>query len=151
MARGGLWVVSQGVLLCAVLASPWLCPPIYLWSERTHLVVGDAFLAAGALELAAGFISLGSGLTPFPRPPDGSVLCTTGAFKLVRHPIYAGLILVISGYCLTMASTLELPLPLIAVIFFDRKAAAEERWLVQRFPAYEEYRRRTKRFFPFTY
>jgi protein-S-isoprenylcysteine O-methyltransferase Ste14 len=101
--------------------------------------------------VAAGARSLGSNLTPFPHPRDDVSLQTVGVFHLVRHPIYGGLILLIAGYCLALPSMPEIAFAVCTVIFFDRKAAREERWLRERFPAYGEYSTRTKRFVPWVY
>jgi len=39
----------------------------------------------------------------------------------------------------------------VVFAFFDRKAAYEERWLLVRYPDYQQYRQRTAKFFPFVY
>ena len=51
--------------------------------------------AAGvAVCVAAGRV-LGRGLTPFPRPVEGAPLADTGPYGVVRHPFYAGALLLL--------------------------------------------------------
>ena len=50
----------------------------------------------------------GENLTPFPEPLPGARLVESGAYRLVRHPIYGGLILGALGWGLLTASPLAL-------------------------------------------
>ncbi len=60
----------------------------------------------------AGVVSLGSSLTPFPKPSERSTLRGRGAYRLVRHPIYGGLLLVALGW-----SLISSPLALVTTAF----------------------------------
>ena len=151
VGRGGLWVVFQTALFATVVIGPPLWPPVLPWVGESHRAVGWVLLSIGIVELAGGFIFLGSSLTPLPYPKDNSQFRKDGLFRLVRHPIYGGLILIITGYCLTLSSMTELAMAAFALLFFDRKAHREERWLRDRFPGYFEYSRRTKKFIPWLY
>jgi protein-S-isoprenylcysteine O-methyltransferase Ste14 len=64
----------------------------------------------------------------------------------VRHPIYGGLVLLLTGYTLAWSNwTVALLVGFIALQYFQAKARAEERWLLRRFPAYEAYMRQVRR------
>ena len=55
--------------------------------------------------------------------------------------------------CFRLALT-RLAMPLWAallLVFFDIKSRREEAWLVARFPAYADYRRRVRKLIPFIY
>jgi protein-S-isoprenylcysteine O-methyltransferase Ste14 len=55
-------------------------------------------------------------------------------------------VLLLAGYTLVWSNwTLALIVGFIAYLYFQGKAAAEERWLVERFPAYLTYMRRVPR------
>ena len=69
----------------------------------------------------------------------------------MRHPIYAGLIIGALGWSLLTNSLLALGLAVVLLIFFDIKSRREERQLLARFPAYADYRRRVRKFFPYLY
>jgi protein-S-isoprenylcysteine O-methyltransferase Ste14 len=72
------------------------------------------------------------------------VLVETGPFAVVRHPIYAAGILVFAGFgLLTSIPATAATVALAALWHF--KARVEERLLAERFPEYEDYRRRVRR------
>jgi len=98
-----------------------------------------------------GVLDLRENLTPFPKPLPGANLVDTGAYGLVRHPIYGGLILGGAGWSLFMASPLALFLALMLAVFFDLKSRREELWLAEQFAEYEAYRSRTRRMLPWVY
>jgi protein-S-isoprenylcysteine O-methyltransferase Ste14 len=75
-------------------------------------------------------------------------LVTNGIYRFVRHPIYAGDLLLVIGLQLALQSWLFL-LGLIIACVIVRQAIAEEKLLLTKFPEYHDYCMRTKRFFPF--
>ena len=56
------------------------------------LLVGLVAIAGGGLLAVRGSWDLRASFSPFPRPVEGAPLIETGAYRLVRHPIYGGLI-----------------------------------------------------------
>ena len=103
-------------------------------------------MTAGALVVVWGIRSLGRNLTPGTEPLAGAELITTGAYAHFRHPIYTGVVLLLAGYTLAWSNwTLGLVMGFIALQYFQAKAGAEERWLMERFPAYQAYMRHVPR------
>ena len=101
--------------------------------------LGAALMTVGGVVVVWGIRSLGSNLTPGTEPLAGGELITTGAYAHVRHPIYAGVVLLLTGYTLAWSNwTLALIVGFIALQYFQAKASAEERWLMQRFPGIQE-------------
>jgi protein-S-isoprenylcysteine O-methyltransferase Ste14 len=153
-SRGEGWVLAQFALLAAIALAPRSLGPLRPWPEplaRVALPLGLVLIALGALLGAAAALSLGPNLTPFPRPrPDGS-LVQGGVYALVRHPIYASVLLLALGWSLLRAGTPALLLTLALALFFDQKARREEAWLLERFPAYADYRRRVRKLIPWIY
>lgn len=80
----------------------------------------------------------------------GQALVTRGLYGYIRHPIYAGDILLLIGLQLALNSWLVLAAIIPAVVAF-RNVQAEERILVRAFPEYAEYCRRTRMFVPFVF
>lgn len=146
--RGEGWVAIQLVLLAGIglagLAGP-------AWSGDARLVtlaIGSGIGLAGFVLAIAGIVQLREAITPFPYPTANARLLDGGAYRLVRHPIYAGIVAMAAGYGLVTASPLVLGLALVLLGFFGLKSAREETWLSARFPEYGAYRRRTRRLVP---
>ena len=149
--RGEGWVVIQFALLAAV-AVAGLAGPAWEGAARTATtVLGAGLLAAGLVLAFRGVVDLRDALTPLPHPRDGASLVDTGSYRLVRHPIYGGIIVGAAGYGLVMASPLALVGAAVLLGFFRLKSAREELWLEARYPGYAAYRARTRRLVPFVY
>jgi protein-S-isoprenylcysteine O-methyltransferase Ste14 len=150
------WVWGQlALLLIIALVAPLL--PRYVNLGGADFVLnrvdpagirwlGAGLIAAAAFVMAWGIRSLGPNLTPGTEPLPDAQLVTTGAYAYVRHPIYTGIVLFAAGYTLVWSNwTLALLLGFLALQYFQAKARAEEKWLVQRFPAYNTYVRQVPR------
>ena len=149
--RGEGWVVIQFVLL-AVVAVSGLAGPAWAGAARlATTVLGAVLVALGLLLAFRGLMDLRDALTPLPHPRDGASLVDTGAYRLVRHPIYGGIIVGAAGYGRLMASPLTLAGAALLLGFFRVKSAREELWLDTSYPGYAAYRARTRRLVPFIY
>jgi protein-S-isoprenylcysteine O-methyltransferase Ste14 len=115
------------------------------------VAAGAVLIAMGGLLAARGVLDLRENLTPYPRPLPGAQLVESGAYGLVRHPIYGGLILGALGWGLATASPLALGGALVLLAFFDLKSRREEIWLAEQFADYGSYRARTRRLLPWLY
>ncbi len=147
--RGEGWVLVQGVLLVVVAAAGWSLGPD--WSGLLRLagiVLGIALISGGVALAVRGVVDLGGAMTPLPRPRDDADLVDTGAYGVVRHPIYSGLILAAFGWAIAQASVVAIAMAVLLAAFLRVKSAREEAWLEQRFPAYADYRARTRRLIP---
>jgi protein-S-isoprenylcysteine O-methyltransferase Ste14 len=146
--RGEGWVALQALALLGVAASALADVD---WPARLTLplaLAGVALLGAGAVLVVAGARALGPSLTPLPRPRPGGGLRREGVYRLVRHPIYGGVLLLAAGWTLAVAPLAALPTAALAAVF-DLKSRREEAWLAERYEGYAEYRRRTpRRFLP---
>jgi len=113
-------------------------------------VAGLIVFSAGLLLAVAGRLRLGEN---WANLEDSSVLpeqqlVSHGVYRFVRHPIYGGDLLLLTGLELALNSWLVLVvLPITAVVI--RQARQEEGILSRAFPGYAEYRKRTKMLVPF--
>jgi protein-S-isoprenylcysteine O-methyltransferase Ste14 len=150
------WVWGQLALFLLIgLAAPLLPRHVNLGSADFILNrvdpawirwLGGVIIVAGAGVMGWGMRSLGRNLTPGIEPLPGAELVATGAYAYVRHPIYTGVVLLLAGYTLAWSNwTLAIVMGFIALQYFQAKAAAEERWLMKRFPGYPTYMRRVPR------
>jgi protein-S-isoprenylcysteine O-methyltransferase Ste14 len=150
--RGEGWVAGQILLVSAVFLSALVGRG---WSSDYAVAaytLGGTLFALGLLLLATAGLQLGTSLTPFPAPREDQQLTTTGAFALVRHPMYGGGILIALGWTIVFASVVGLGLTLVLAIFLDLKARREEVWLNESLDDYDVYRKRTPRkLLPFIY
>jgi protein-S-isoprenylcysteine O-methyltransferase Ste14 len=152
--RGEGWVVAQLVLFAItgivglrdLLGHGSLTP----WGPAVSVVGVVAIVAAGGLA-ARGIWDLRSGLSPFPRPIAGAPLIESGAYRLVRHPIYSGLVLGAIGWGLVTVSVLAIGAAGLLFLLLAAKSHREELWLAAIHPGYEAYRRRTRRLIPWLY
>jgi protein-S-isoprenylcysteine O-methyltransferase Ste14 len=147
--RGQIWVVAQGILLLLFALAPRVGSP---WpAHDLFRLAGWVLAGIGIVLLVWSAVNLGRSLTPFPRPlPDGE-LVTSGAYRLVRHPIYSAVIIGTLGLSLATENWLRLALTGVLFLFFDMKARREERWLQEQYPGYEAYKAHVKRFIPWIY
>jgi protein-S-isoprenylcysteine O-methyltransferase Ste14 len=80
---------------------------------------------------------------------DEPELVTSGPYRLVRHPIYSGILVAGIGTAVAL-SWLWLTAVALAGIYFIYSATVEERYLAEQFPdSYPAYKRSTKMLVPF--
>ena len=150
------WVCGQLALFLLVGVGAPLLPRYLSFGDMDPMLnridpdrirwLGAPLIAAGLALAVWGLRSLGPSLTPGTEPLPGAPLVTSGAYAQVRHPIYAGIVLGLAGYALVWSNwTLALLVGLSARAYFNGKARAEERWLVQRHPTYASYMRQVPR------
>lgn len=111
-------------------------------------VIGLAVLVAGLGLAVWARVHLGRNWGMPMSRKDEPELVTDGPYRLIRHPIYTGLVLAIIGSSLTV-SLLGLVVALIAGGYFTYAATVEERNLVRAVPGYAAYRARTRKLIPY--
>lgn len=141
-AKGGWWVVAQ-VIIFGGLAASWL-----VWGDgwgAIALAGGAVLTGAGAALAGTGLVTLGRHLSPYPTPRHGAALVEHGAYRLVRHPIYGGIVLGAAGVSLADGNWPGLAAAAALGALFWSKSGFEEGRLLAHFPAYAGYRDRVRR------
>jgi protein-S-isoprenylcysteine O-methyltransferase Ste14 len=152
--HGEGYVVAQVALIVLVFLGPRNIPG---WPALTipftwlGLIGGGAILLAGVLLLAAAIVKMGPNITPVPYPKDEGTLIETGPYRLVRHPMYCGGILIAFGWAFLVHGWLTIGYAIIMLVFFDIKSRREEQWLKAKFPGYAKYQKRVRKLIPFVY
>lgn len=152
--KGLGYVLLQGVLIGLILFGPqgFLLLPQSLGAWLLdHRVLGAGICILGLLLSFIAALRLGKNLTPLPCPKDGSQLIRLGLYRFVRHPIYSGVLLVGFGWLLIYPYAFILLYVIALTIFFEFKIKLEERWLLEKFPAYAQYCKQVKKLIPWIY
>jgi protein-S-isoprenylcysteine O-methyltransferase Ste14 len=149
--RGEGWVVIQVVLFALVFVAGTIGPAVTGLVRFVLVVPGLALGLAGGLLALRGLFDLRDALTALPHPRDGAELVAAGSYRLVRHPIYGGIVLASTGWALFMAAPAALAGAAVLLVFFRLKSGREEAWLRDRYPGYAAYAARTRRLLPFLY
>jgi protein-S-isoprenylcysteine O-methyltransferase Ste14 len=147
-SRGQGWFLIQLVLFAGIALAGRLGPAWSGPARPVGMAAGVLLIGCGGILARRGLLDLRENLTPFPRPLAGARLVESGAYSLVRHPIYGGLILGAAGWGLWTASPPALLGAVVLASFFYLKSRREEIWLADQFEDYETYRSRTKRLLP---
>jgi protein-S-isoprenylcysteine O-methyltransferase Ste14 len=85
----------------------------------------------------------------FPEPKTKGRLITDGIFSFIRHPMYAGVLVVVGTLVIQFFTVPRLISLLILAAVFILKIVDEEIYLSKRFPEYAGYKEKTNRLIPF--
>jgi protein-S-isoprenylcysteine O-methyltransferase Ste14 len=151
---GEWYVVAQFVLIVLIFCGPRNFIRWPIWnSSFTSLsqIVGCILLPTGIILIILATLRMGPNLTAVPYPKEQGTLIETGPYRLVRHPMYCGLILIAFAWALLVHGWLTIGYAIIMLIFFDIKSRREEQWLKDKFSSYGEYQKRVRKLIPFVY
>jgi protein-S-isoprenylcysteine O-methyltransferase Ste14 len=110
---------------------------------------GMVMVAAGFAWLAWMFRALGLNVTDTVVARPNGELVTSGPYRFVRHPMYAGLLPIWTGLTLVTGNWIVAVAGAVAALTLRARTRIEERNLVARYgAAYEQYKRSTGAFFP---
>lgn len=111
---------------------------------------GTAIVLAGVLIRLRALQTLGAHFTYAVAVGEEHALVTSGPYRFVRHPLYSGLLVLLTGLGIVLCDLwLTLGFFLYGAIFVSVRIWLEERALRRRFGAeFEEWRRRTKLLIP---
>lgn len=131
-------------------------PPSLNWLNHTFVSGGRWIDWLGAWTTLVGVLfaiwarlAIGREWSAEIQIKEGHELIRSGPYAHIRHPIYTGLLIGVSGTALAIGEYRALLGVLVICIGFARKAKTEESFLAAQFgPAFEEHRRRTGFFLP---
>ena len=150
--RGEGWFALQILMFFAIFTACYV--PLGAVDALQSVAVGAVgvglFIGGWALGLA-GVLGLGDSFRALPRPKSHATLVQDGIYGIIRNPIYAAVILVAFGAALFRATAVGIALSAVLALLLDLKARREEVWLRERFPEYDAYSARVRRFVPRVY
>jgi protein-S-isoprenylcysteine O-methyltransferase Ste14 len=124
--------------------------PIYN-SNLKHIVIitGTLAIVSGCIVNILGRFNLGSNWANQIKIYDEHTLIQNGMYKIVRHPLYASIMLMFYGACLVYRNILcFLAVTFIFIPFMYYRAKQEETLLILTFYEYNDYKKTTGMFFP---
>lgn len=121
----------------------------FLPVQQSLQIAGVVFAGVGALLVIWARACLGRYWSGVVALKQDHRLIQSGPYRLVRHPLYTGLILLAFGWCLCVTTWSSLLGALLFVTCFERRAHKEDALLAGEFGAeFENYRQRTGRLVP---
>ena len=145
-------VKSIKIAILLAIAAQTLLPDIFPISTQPFVVrlAGVLIYTAGLAIAIMSRMQLGTNWSDI---ESATVLgkhqvISNGPYRYIRHPIYIGDLLLLTGLELALNSWLVLGVLLLAPVVL-RQAVKEEKKLVATLPHYQAYCSQTKRFIPF--
>ena len=126
--------VLMGAFALAFAASVDHRRPVHPWAL--------AVAGAGTVLAAASVSALGGSMSPFPEPVPGGQVVERGPYRMMRHPIYSGIVLALAGVAVAFAAWWALVIDVVLGVLFSFKARYEERRLLAEPNGYDDYMRR---------
>lgn len=142
---------ARGSLLALVVIAACI---LALYSRSALLATGSPLFALQLLAIVLMvWARITFGMRSFhaaANPTEGG-LVTTGPYALVRHPIYAAILLFIWPGIIVRSSLLGVALGTLASAAVGVRIIAEEKLVVARYPEYAAYAAKTRRLIPGLY
>ncbi len=131
----GMWAIDSFVLNATTLR--------VLFPQTTRL------LAAAPLFLIGVYLLKSSHDTIFSDEDGRQVLVVTGVYRLCRHPMYLGVVLILLSLSVNTSSSASIITVAGLFTFYNRFATYEEKQLVELFgDEYREYQSRVSKWIP---
>lgn len=150
--KGRVLATIQFTLLIVIFVSAYI--------EKTHYehpaqeiitIISIVLLITGVVSTLLTLIEFNQYMTPNPVPLDNALLRMGGIYSVVRHPMYLSVVILLIGGTLYIRAYITLILDLLAILFLVYKINFEEKMLVEKYDAYREYQKKTKKLLPFIY
>ncbi len=139
-----------GAIAYALLAVP-LAFLVVTGRFFSPLPVAVAFQVVGLLVVVWARLTFGMRSFHVGSTPTQGGLVTTGPYRYVRHPIYAGALLIFAGVLVGHHDVAALVAVGCAAAALGVRLVAEERAVARTYPEYTSYAQRTKRLVPWVF
>jgi len=142
---GAFVIVYRKVVPSGLLTKKWL-------PASDAVLVGGLIICFAGIALAiVARAWLGSNWSGTVTIKKDHELITSGPYRISRHPIYTGMFFGLLGASLIQGELKCLFALVLLFVAFEMKMSTEEKFLQEIFPAYRQYRQRTKKLLPFIF
>ena len=137
------------ILFYLILMTKISIVPIYDENlKHVVIIIGTIAIVLGSIMNIMGRFNLGNNWANHIKIYDEHRLVQKGMYKIVRHPLYASIMLMFYGACLVYRNILcFFAVTFIFIPFMYYRAKQEEALLIQTFTEYADYKRRIGMFF----
>jgi protein-S-isoprenylcysteine O-methyltransferase Ste14 len=139
--------VASVAALCMWMLARWT--PGLGWGGYWRLGAAVSLFVAGVVVAVAGVLEFRRARTTVnPTTPQAATsMVRSGIYRHTRNPMYLGMLLVLAGWAVWLASLAAVAVLPVFVLYLNRlQIEPEERALASRFGAdFEEYRRSVRR------
>jgi protein-S-isoprenylcysteine O-methyltransferase Ste14 len=134
------------VVFCVVIYLHWGSFEI---NNIAVIIFGTIMIIAGSVINILGRLQLKSNWANHIKIYEGHTLVNRGVYKIIRHPLYASIMLMLFGGSVAYRNWLSAVLTIcIFIPFMYYRAKQEEKLLREEFIEYQEYMKKTGMFFP---
>lgn len=141
-------LIGLALLKMHLLPESWIREPLSPHSLALA-AAGLAITVVGVVFAIWSRVTLGRNWSSMPQVKEQHELVVQGPYRIVRHPIYTGLILTVAGTGLALNKGIGLIMAVLIFASYWLKSRVEERLMMETFPEqYPEYRRRVKALIP---
>jgi protein-S-isoprenylcysteine O-methyltransferase Ste14 len=142
-SRSWQLVAAQFLLLgFIILTGPWY---------PSQLFANICYIAGWIIGITAVWAFQRSKLSVFPEPNSESQLLTHGIYHYIRHPLYTAVLLVAGSLAFDHFSWMRMVAWVLLLAILLMKMDYEEGLLMQKFPAYSDYMKKSWRLIPWIY
>lgn len=159
--KGGVKKEKRSIVATGTMTLFFLVYFVVIWTRagafeiaqtplaKTIRVVGTILVALGSFMNILGRLSLKDNWADHVKIYRDQTLVESGIYKVVRHPLYSSLMVMLYGGSLAYTNWLSAALTtFIFIPFMTYRAKQEEKLLMQEFERYSDYRKRVGMFFP---
>jgi protein-S-isoprenylcysteine O-methyltransferase Ste14 len=98
-----------------------------------------------------GHFDLGRGFSTRVEKQGNHKLVTTGIYRFIRHPMYLAIILLLTGSCIMLKAVFSWVFVIINFYTLHVRIKKEESFMMENFPEYSAYMKKTYKLFPYLY
>ena len=115
------------------------------------LISGIIICIIATIVRLKGHFDLGYGFSTRVEKQVNHKLVTSGIYRLIRHPMYLAIILLLTGACIMLKTIFAWIFVIMNIYALTIRIKKEETFMIKNFPEYENYMNKTYKLIPYLY